>query len=224
MVKETPKTFLWWALFLTITLFGSGVILGIFFESSREQAISQDYKETETFWQDVRLQSFFYQIMNAEVCEQAISENLNFADRIYQEGLVLQRYEGANELTGTILLDKKRYVLLKTEFWLNSIILNKKCENMSIPTVVYFYSQYPKSIAKKAEQAAVSSVLFNLKEKYGNGILLIPLAADLNITVVDIIKDKYNLTEFPVVLINEKTKFAGVPKIEDLEEAAGLKP
>jgi hypothetical protein len=224
MVKENPKTFLWWALFLTITLFGSGVILGIFLESSREQTISQNYKETEAFWQDVRLQSYFYQMMNSDVCEQAISENLNFADRIYQEGLLLQRYETGNEITGTLLLDKKRYVLLKTEFWLNSILLNKKCSNMSIPTVVYFYSQYPESISKKAEQAAVSSLLFDLKQKYGNNVLLIPLAEDLNITVVDIIKDKYNLTEFPTVLINEKTTFTGVPKLEELEDAMGLKP
>jgi len=223
MVKENPRIFLWWALLLTIVLFGAGIILGIFFESSRGQVISQNYKETETFWQDVRLQSSFYQMMSLDSCEQAITENLNFADRIYQEGLVLQKYESGNELTNSILLDKKRYVLLKTEFWLNSIILNKKCGNMSIPTVVYFYSQYTKSINKKAEQDAVSSVLFNLKQKYGNELLLIPLAEDLNITVINIIKDRYNLTDFPVVLINEKIKFTGVPKIEELEGAAGLK-
>ena len=140
--------------------------------------------------------------MNSANCKIAIEENLKFADRIYDTGLKIEKYEEANELTEDILLEKKKYVLLKTELWLNSVLLKKKC-NKPFHTIVYFYSK-DKDIPKEAEQTAISNILKELKEEKGNEIILLPIAGDLGLPAVEMQMRIYNITYLPSTLIDEE--------------------
>ncbi len=196
------------ALILTLLILIIGFILGYSLENHRTTKILEDYKEFEVSALDLKLQNYYYQIMNSASCEEAIKQNLVFADKIYNNGLILQKYEDAGQLSqNAILTEKKKHVLLETELWLNSILLKEKCAN-SFHTVVYLYSQNPDSI-EDSTQAAISNILEEVKKDFGNKIILIPIAGDIGLDSVDLQRGVYNISSLPSVIIDEKILFEG---------------
>ena len=165
---------------------------------------------------DLKLQNYYFQIMDSATCAKAIEQNFVFADKIYKTGLLLEQYEQSNELTDQIVLEKKRYVLLKIELWLNSILLKNKC-NSSFHTVTYIYA-HKSDMTKDAEQTAVSDVLKQVKEDYGNKIILIPIGGDMGLDSVDMLLQIYNITYLPSVLIDEKYVLSGFYDKKEIEQ------
>ena len=100
--------------------------------------------------------------------------------------------------------------------WLNSILLNRKC-NKPFHTLVYIYSQnYNK--AKEAEQQAISSVLETIKDEKGNKVILLPIAGDMEIDSVTMQMRIYNVTYFPSIIIDEKIVLEGFHSKEEIEK------
>jgi len=179
-------------LILTIVIYLLGFSFGFFIENYRTNNIIENYKNDVINEADLRLQNYYYEIMSKEDCNFSIQENFIFADRIYNTGLRLEQYEEANQLTGDLLLEKKQYILLKTELWFNTILLKNKCGN-PFDTVVYVYSNRPVNQALISEQKIISNVLKNLKEEKGNQIVLIPIAGDLDLDIVNLQLKRYNV-------------------------------
>jgi hypothetical protein len=140
---------------------------------------------------------------------------LEFADRVYEEGLRIEDYDKASFLTDDLELEKKKYALLKVEFWLNSIVLKERCDADYL-NLVYFFANDPE-FDIKAEQDAQSGILKNLKEKYGKKLMLIPLPIDLDISMINVMKGTYDISATPAILINEETKFEGLQSFEELD-------
>lgn len=209
------KDMFWKAGIVTLVIFISGVLLGYILENNRINEVRQDYRDLEKQWADAKIQSTFYQLMTPSFCNESIKENLNFADRVYDEGLKLEKFEDKNIISDDILYDKERYVLLKLEFWLNSVYLKNKC-NTNYTNLIYFYAQNP-TLIQKAAQNTQSLILKDLKDKHGQEIMLIPLPIDLDIATINILKDKYKITDVPTILINEKIKLDEVNSMEVIE-------
>ena len=206
----------WKAGFFTIVVFISGILLGYFLESYRVDEIRAEYRNIENQWADAKVQSSFYQLMKPSFCDESIKENLNFADRVYREGLKLEKYEQSNRITEEILYDKERYVLLKLEFWINSVYLKEKCQT-NYTNLIYFYAQNP-TLEQKGKQDTQALILKDLKDKYGADLMLIPLPIDLNIATINILKESYNIIDVPTLLIDEKNKLDGVKSVEEIEK------
>ena len=82
----------WKALVLTVVVFLLGVFLGYSLEKNRIKDIQTESQKIELKWDDARLQSLYYQNLEPRFCNSAIEENLNFADKAYQEGLKIEEY------------------------------------------------------------------------------------------------------------------------------------
>ena len=206
------ETLIYTALILLV-----GILIGFGLENWRTGKVIGEYKSFEVETLDLRLQNYYFQIMDKATCDEALKQNLDFADRLYSEGIVLQKYEDLNQLTNEkLLLEKKRYVLLKTELWLNSILLKEKCKG-KFHTVVYVYTQFPDNV-KKAEQEAVSQTLLEIKGERENNIILIPIAGDLNLNIVNLQERIYNVTYYPSVIIDEKYVLEGFKSKSDTEK------
>lgn len=213
------------SLVLTVLILGSGFALGFFVEFSRTNKIMDNYKNYEIEALDLKLQNYYYQIMNRESCDAAIQQNFKFADDLYLRGLEIEKYEELDQITNDMALEKKRYVLLKTELWLNSILLKEKCDD-PFDTVVYFYSGNPTSNLVVAEQKVISNVLKTVKEDKGDKIILLPIAGDLRkgsenegllLGSVELQMKAYNVTTLPAILINEKILLEGFHTPEEIE-------
>lgn len=186
--------------------------MGFWLDSYRVEEIRNEYTDMDISSNDARLQTLYYQTLSnndSSFCIPAIQENLIFSDRVYQDGLRIDQYEKINKLAPSLIKDKTRYVLLKIQFWLNSVRLKRTC-NASYTNLVYFYSHYNTT----AQENVQSAVLMDLKNEYGPGLILVPLPLDLNITTIEIIKKQYGIKTTPTILIDEKTVIEG-PQTRD---------
>jgi hypothetical protein len=213
-MTEKPKVFME-SLIITLLILMIGFSWGFYFENFRTSKVAESYKNYEIEALDLKLQNYYYQIMDRSSCEEAIEQNFIFADNLYNTGLEIEKAEEANQITEDIIREKRRHALLKTELWLNTILLKEKCDN-PFDTVVYLFTHDPKSNAKVSEQKIVSNVLKSVKEEKGNKIVLIPIAGDMNLGAVDLQNRIYKVKYFPTIIINEEIILEGFQTEEDI--------
>ena len=213
---ENQKNVFWKAAIATLIIFIAGILLGIYIEDSRSKGIINKYEELEIRWQDSKLRGDFYQLLGRDFCDYAIEDNLEFSDAIYERGKEIERIEKANRFDEELRKEKQKYALLKTEFWMNAILLRDNC-GAKYHNVVYFYKDNPDSDFEKQEQNVQSVILGNLKEKYGRDLMLIPLPIDLDVSVVDIFIKTYGIEKTPAIMIDENVILKGLHSMEDIE-------
>jgi len=220
LLKSNKHVF-WQALILALIIFNFGIFLGYMLENSRVGKVSQLYAESELDLLDVKIQSELFSLNLPNLnCEAAIEENINFADTVYADAKILDRFEQASKITDSIILQHKKYDLLRTLFWINSIEIKKQC-NASYHNVVYFYHYNGPSLEQKAKQVVFSKLLEQLKANEGDNVMLIPIAADNNITSVNFLLKAYNITSLPTVLIDEKFEITELTNLEEIEKYLG---
>jgi len=199
----------WKAALLTAIVFIAGIAVGIWMDNQRVDQTRERINDIDIEWNDARLTSLYYQQLAANdtaYCNAAMDANLAFNDRIYQEGLTIERYESVNRFAPELLQEKKRYALLQLQFWMNSIELKKQC-GATYHTLVYFYDHYNSGLENV--QAAQSAILAELKDKCGANLMLVPLPRDLDISTISLLAAQYNITSAPSILLDGNT-FAGL--------------
>lgn len=205
-----------WALVVTLVFFNIGIFFGYMLESSRVNKINEFYVQSDADLLDQRIQSDAFDIVNLS-CEDAINSNIIFADKIFEDAKTIQRFEGANKFNKDIVFQHKRFDLLRTLFWMNSIKIKDKCD-ASYHNVVYFYKYNDPSIEQKARQGVFSRVLEELKQDEGRNIMLIPIAGDNNLTSVDLLIKTYKIDKLPTILIDENIKIDSLESKDDLKK------
>jgi len=215
MIKNQKYIFLY-ALILTIVIFNLGIFFGYMLEISRTSSINALYVDAETELLDQMAQQNALGILDLN-CNELVSENIKFGDRIFQEALQIQKYEDANRITNEIVLQHKRFDLLRAIFWINSIKIKKQC-NSTYHDIVYFYKYNNPPLEQESKQNFFSNLLVQVKQDKGDKVMLIPMAADNNISSIDLFVKKYNITELPTILIDEEIKVTDVKIIDDIEK------
>jgi hypothetical protein len=203
------------SLILTILILLIGFSIGFYVEFSRTNSVINDYKDFEIEALDLKLQNYYYQTIDRGACEAALEQNFIFADDLYTQGLEIERYEEAGQITDDIKREKKRYVLLKTELWLNTLLLKEKC-NADFDTIVYIYENEPNGV-KDTQQKIISNVLKTIKEKRGNDVILIPIAGDPELKAIQLQLRIYEIKSLPSILINEEIVLEGYHSVDEIE-------
>ena len=201
---------------IAMILFLAGFSIGYYLEMSRNTKIMESYENEIVYSLDLELQNYYFTLMNETNCEEAIKQNLIFADNLYEEGLKLEKYEEIGQILEGSSVEKQKYVLLKTELWFNTLLIKQKCGNY-FDTVVYFYSDDTSNSKKVSQQKIISNVLKDLKEKRGNRLILLPISGDLNLGVIDLQKRIYTIDSLPSILINEEIVLEGFYPLEEIE-------
>jgi hypothetical protein len=217
---NSQKNVFWEALLVTLFIFGIGILFGVVLENWRTSKINDLYQKSEVDLLDLKVQNEIYSEGKFN-CDTAAESNLELADRIYGEAKLLENYENARTFTNDLIVQHKKYDLLREMLFLNSIKIKEKCK-LPYDNVVYFYipgyEEVPLDVT--AKQRVFSKLLEELKQKKGNSMLLIPIAANKDIVSVKIILDNYNISTqgLPLILINEKIKINDTQKIEQIEQ------
>ncbi|MCF7910477.1 hypothetical protein K9L16_02285 [Candidatus Pacearchaeota archaeon] len=215
MLKSRKHVF-WEALFVTLIIFITGLLLGIWIESLRISTINEYFAESEILLMDtIALNNLFD--MEKINCSRMIKLNIKFADRIYEEARQLEQYEGSERLSEGLKIAHKRYDLMRTLLWINTFELETLCSENPI-TVVYLYELETEDLAQKATQNVWSRILSDLKEKKGNEILLIPIATDRGISSLNSLIENYEINSSPVVIIENEIVLEKLTSVEELEK------
>ncbi len=214
-ILTSKKRVFWEALLLTVVVFLLGLLIGIGYEMTKSSEMNDYYITSELSLMDVfALNSLIN--LGSESCASLTDANLAFADKIYNEAVILEKYESVGKVTKEMEIVHKRYDVLRTFLWINTIKTSETCEK-DYSTVVYLYEYFSEDLAQKARQNVWSKILSDLKEKEGSSILLIPIAADSNLTSLDSLTSKFNITQYPVVIIDEKHVIRDLSSVEELE-------
>ena len=83
---------------------------------------------------DQKLQNQALDLLELD-CNLLVQSNLEFADRIYEQALVIDKYEKASRIGNDIREEHKRLDLLRSLLWMNSIKIKNQC-NSSYHNVV----------------------------------------------------------------------------------------
>lgn len=208
MVDYKSKRVFWQALVFTILIFGAGMMLGYFLEVSREKSVELDLLSSEISMLDEQLRGKILENSNLS-CDILLASTFAFADKIYEQALTLEKYASASKFDAKILASlHQRYDILRMLLWMESLNTKKKCPNLH--TIVYFFEYESKDINVKAEQNFYSKLALDLKEKYPNKILLIPIASNLDIASVELAMENYNVHKNSAILIDEKKTISNI--------------
>ncbi|MFH1607703.1 MAG: hypothetical protein ABIA78_01070 [archaeon] len=216
---KTQKYVFLQALVITIIIFNLGIYLGYKLETSRVDKIEEWYLRSEMELLDQRIQESAFDVVDLD-CNSVFEENIKFADRIFEQALVIKEYEDANRINEDIIILHKKYDLLRTLFWVNSMKIKEKCA-LDYHNVVYLYDYDEPTIDQKAKQRFFSNLLGEIKERKGSEIMLIPIAADNDLASLNLLLDKFGVTELPVILIDEMIKVTDVESVDDVEKYLG---
>jgi len=161
---------------------------------------------------DVKVQT---QILDLEDlnCKEAIVKDIEFGDKVYEDAKILDRYESANRLTNYIIQEHKKYDLLRTLFWINSIKIKEKC-GKDFHTVVYLYDYGSEDLEQKNKQAVFSKYLEELKDEFGNEIILIPIARNMDLISIELLTKNYGVNGTSVIVDESLI----IKKLEDLSK------
>jgi len=204
------------ALFVAVLIFGIGILAGVWLESYRGSKIASLYSNAEISLLDMKSTESFIELVS---CDKATPELINFADRIYNEAKLLEKYDGASRLSESLIATHRRYDLLRASLFLASLKTKERC-NATYNIIAYFYDYLEPEIKVSSRQKVFSNYLLKLKKsRPEEDIILIPLAADNSLASVDILLKKYNITELPTILVDEKLK---ITSIEDLEKIKSI--
>ena len=206
----------WQALVFTIIVFGIGLILGFFLESYRADKVQFNLVDSEINILDDQLRIRIIEDFNID-CDVAVQSTFDFADKIYQEAIKLESYDSASKISDSFLILHRRYDLLRTLLWIESVELRETC-GRDFHTVVYLYDYATEDINIRSRQLFYSKLLLDLKNKYPDEILLIPIAVNTNLESVDLVVDKYGIEEFPSIILDESDVISGIITFDELEE------
>jgi hypothetical protein len=204
------------ALLIAILLLGIGLAFGVYFENNRSNVISDLYYDYEISVSDIAYSLDILNNHNLSCKDQAaILYDLN--EKVYNIAVRLEKYDNSNKITPDLIVLHKRYDLLRTLLWENYIYQKDICD-LKINTVVYLYKYKNPSSITKGIQGGISNYLVDLDKQYPNDVVLIPIAADLDIISLNILMNLYNVSDYPSVVINEKNVLNNINEIKNSEQ------
>lgn len=215
MLKSRKHVF-WEALFLTVLVFFLGILIGVAYENNQLQKINDFYAQSEISLVDILAMNSISDVRSVD-CEFLIESNINFADKIYSEALLLKDYEKSKKLTDSIELAHKKYDLFRVFLWTDSMKILEKC-GRGFSSVVYLYETEPEDLETKATQGVWSKVLEELKYQKQDEIVLIPIGVDGTLESVNLIVRRFNIEKFPAVIIDNKYVITELSSVEELEK------
>lgn len=205
------------AFIIALVIFLIGILIGISFEKSRVDRLESFYFDLETDIFDFQISSKIIYEDNLD-CDTLKSKAISFAEEIYAEAIKLEKYDNSNKLTPEVISLHRRYDLLRTILWEDLIQAKKICGNQSLNTIIYLYKYDKPSLTLKGTQGTMSNYLIELKEKYEDEIILIPIAFDTGIQSLEILKEKYGLEDEPSILVNEEFKLTDLNLLAEIEK------
>jgi len=216
---KSRKHVFWEALFLTVLVFFFGILIGVAYENNQLQRINNFYAESEISLVDILAMNSISDVRSID-CKFLVQSNLNFADKIYSEALLLEDYEKSEKLTDSIKLAHKKYDLFRVFLWTDSMKILEKC-GKSFSSVIYLYESSPENLDIKATQGVWSKILEDLKSQKQDEIVLIPIGVDGSLESVNLMVQRFGVEKFPVVIINNEHVITELSSVEELEKYIG---
>ena len=154
-----------------------------------------------------------YTLFGKDICldesYREMSEDLNFQGQII--GDLEEKMGKDNE---GVLFRKKFYTLIQLEHLEFVKDINKEC-GRNINIVLFFYSNEKKDLEKSEE---LGNLLGTIYEKNKDKMVLYSMDMNLDSEIMTSLRNKYNLGEESVIIVNEEQRFTEINNIKEVEK------
>lgn len=215
MLKSKKNVF-WEALSVTIVIFIGGILVGFLMEEINSTKINQFYLESEISLTDASALSSLTQGSQYD-CETIKKSNIDFANRVYEEAVLLEDYQYSSKLTKENMdILHRKYDLLRTLIWASNKESLKRCSNYNI--LIYLYESKDENIQIQAKQNVWSKILFEVKKENEDNVLLLPIAVDTNLTSLDLLISEFEIEKYPVIILNNNIVISELEDTSQIQE------
>lgn len=195
--KDVRLRIIYVLIFVTI-IFMLGIFLGYYLVEKRIESIESLTKDILVSIEDIDL------INNIARDPCVNNDYLNFLSKQFDKYAIKLTY--LEELLGKnskkIQELKKPYTILIIKHYFAIKEQNEKC-NQSYITILFFYSNKKHEIGLSENQGVI---IDHIRKKFENKpIMVYAIDANLDLKIIDLLKDKYNITKVPAVVINDVT-------------------
>ena len=206
------------ALFITLIIFLSSFLLGIYFDNTRYKVVKSIVEKQDLEFEMLQVQYLFLQQVEGEknknfscsVTSTILENNVKTLSPILNKILDYEKNKNTNLQEYTNL--RIRYDIYNTKYFLLAEKSRKECNN-DIVTILYFFNNKCESCKKQGY------ILSGLKKVLKEKILVYPFEEKFKSEdfTVDLLVKSYNITTTPTIIVNEKTRIEGFVDKEKLK-------
>jgi len=152
-----------------------------------------------------------YSLFEAQICNSSSFEKVS-KDLAFQGRIIDDLEQKMGKQNKDVLLRKKFYALIELEHFEFVSDLNKKCGN-GINTILFFYS----NDASQAKESEDAGKILGIVASKNEDLIIYSFDVNLDSELITSLKEKYNVTETPSIVINEKPIILVPDNISDIE-------
>lgn len=201
------------AIAITIVIFILGLLLGVLIEGERVEYIEYRDREQEINFNSLQLQYLFLSALEEKNgCNAFLATLDNYIENTEGARVKLEKYlDKSNVHEEDFNLLKREYIISQINYWILSMRTRDMC-NEDFVTVLYFFS-------KECDECENQGfVLDYLKRIFKERLLIFAIDASFpQEPMISIMKDTYNITQTPALII-EGEKFVGFQSKDKLIE------
>jgi len=197
---------------ISLIIFSTGIYFGIFISKEKIEFLKTNLEDIKIMQEDTSLQFSLISMLGNKSCalisyelNKAISTAANLGDKVSKYGVDEKVIDPSFESL------KKDYTITLIKYWVLLEKMRNDCNRTDFITILFFYSN-----KNCRECKAQGLVLDYMKSQYPENFMVFALDSDLDINVVNIIKNIYEVKTVPTLVINNK-RFDGLVKAEDLK-------
>ncbi len=198
------------AFIITAALFGAGFYLGAHINSFFAEELSS---EIQSLTEHMHSSELLFLLDDDLFCPVYIAEQQNLNEESWAIGSTLEFMEKEKGYTDYEL--KKRYFQLEVRNYILGLKAKEIC-NLTTYHILYFYSNT--DCPKCREQG---NELTFLRNEVGKQIRTYSFDGSINIAVVEALKERYNITGYPSLVVDGKNLYGFMTK-EELKEILSL--
>lgn len=191
------------ALIISLMIFSLGFFLGNWVDDYKIEYVKDFMKQQETEFNSLQLQYMYLESINGKEKCPALYKTLE--ENIKMLGPTLNTildYEKEKNVNSTVYMSLRRqYLIANLRYWLLSEDIRKTCESDTV-TILYFFNTDCEVCFKSQ-----GVILSDLKKAFEDKLLIYAIDSDFKYEpMVGLLNEKYNITKFPTLVINNNQK------------------
>lgn len=199
MVRKIHNRLYVMAFIITAAIFMMGILLGVVIESKRLAYVDQRAKEEKINFDSLQLQYLYLSAVPEKAGCNAFAATLN--NYIKKTEITRARLQDYATTSGfhkpEFAMLKREYIISQMNYWILAQKTKTLC-NTDTVTLLFFYS----TPCSKCEDQGF--VLDYLKKRFDEKILIFAIDGDFNDEpMIQIIKQTYNVTSVPTVVVED---------------------
>ncbi len=198
---------------ITFLVFSLGLTLGVIIDNARLKSINIHSKEQEINYKSIQFQYLYLSSLQKEQ-DSCLVIHTALDNAVSDLGKSLDKFISYNKETQInskeYELDGRNYLLDNLKYWLLAKEAKRRC-NLDVVSILYFFSN---DCDKCPEQGVI---LTYFKNRFGDKLLVFPIDIffEEDEGILRIIKNQFNITDIPTLVIEDK-KHKGILNKDEL--------